>query len=157
MPDRQHCARFLVRTAIAVGSGMAASCAPGGDAGTRVDLGGIWSGPFTSQDAQEWELEDFACFAGCPPISREYMTALLDDSANDATPFVALQDEAWGVARQDFTDQLTPEGLRVQAAIGPEDDPDIQCEPFGFFRQTLSPLPVVIRQDEDRVIFEYEE
>ena len=157
MMDREHGKKCLVRVAIAVGLGIFASCAPSNDPETRVDLEGIWSGPFTSQEAQAWALEDFACFAGCPPVAREAMTALLDDPANDELPFVALQDQAWGVARQDFADHLTPAGLELQATIGPEDDPDIQCEPFGFFRQALSPLPLVITQEQDRVTVAYEE
>ena len=80
MMDREHGKKRLVRVAIAVGLGIFASCAPSDDPETRVDLEGIWSGPFTSQEAQAWALEDFACFAGCPPVAREAMTTLLDDA-----------------------------------------------------------------------------
>ena len=128
-----------------------------GQQAAPLDIEGIWSGPFTTQEREEWAIEDFACFAGCPAAARDHLVALLNDPGNDAIPFVALQDQTWGVARQNFADYLTPEGLELQATIGPEDDPDIQCVPFGYFRQTLSPLPVVISQDDDRMTFEYEE
>ena len=58
-----------------------------------------------------------------------------------------------GPVHQDLADHLTPEGSELQAAIGPEDDPGIQCAPFGFFRKALSPLTVQIGQDDDRITF----
>lgn len=118
---------------------------------------GTWSGVFTTQDNEFWGLEDWVCFAGCPPEAREHMAALLDDPANDERPVRDLMGESWGFGAQALTALLTPEGLAVQQENTPTNDPKLHCQPYGFVREVTNPLPIVIQLDGDTLLFRYEE
>ena len=49
-------------------------------------------------------------------------------------------------------------GSAIQAAFDPANDPQVVCEPPGLVRQAgFTPHPVMIRQEADRVILNYEE
>lgn len=129
-----------------------------GTAATVDDFLGIWSGTFTTQDNEFWQVEDFtACFAGCSVAARAYFSALLDDPANDERPVRELWNETTGFAHRELREKSTPAGVALQDAGVPEDDLTRMCEPYGLARQAINPLPVEIRRDGDRLTFRYEE
>jgi hypothetical protein len=121
------------------------------------NLEGVWSGVFTTQEHEYWSVEDFACFAGCPPEGYEYLQSLLDDPANDAKPFEALMGQTFGYMRESMTKKLTPAGLRVQQSVTDANDPGQLCEPYGFARQVTNALPIWIREEDDNLVIQYEE
>ena len=121
-----------------------------------LDVKGIWSGLITTQDRDEWAIEDFSCFSGCPPEVYQFLTNLIDDPANDDRPYTALQAQAQQYARDIMAGKLTPEGLERQAELTLATDPVIRCEPFGFFQQVVSALPITISQEQNRIIIDYE-
>lgn len=118
---------------------------------------GTWSGAFTTQDNEFWGVEDFACFAGCSPEAYNHMRSLLDDPANDERPVFQLMGESWQFEAVHFIPLLTSEGRSIQQENGPDNDPKLHCQPYGFVRQATNPLPIVIRRDGNHLIIEYEE
>jgi len=118
---------------------------------------GTWSGVFTTQDNEYWQIEDFVCFPGCPAGVRARMTALLDDPANDATPVEALMGQTMGYAGEHLAAVLTPLGKQIQAANQIENDAKLRCEPYGFVREVTNPLPIQIRRDGENLVVHYEE
>lgn len=118
---------------------------------------GTWSGVFTTQENEFWELEDLACFPGCPPEVRSYLTGLLDDPANDERPFGALMGEMAGYAAQHLGSILTPLGREIQEANTPSNDPKLHCQPYGFAREVANALPMTIRRDGEHLLIQYEE
>lgn len=118
---------------------------------------GTWSGSFTTQDHEFWGVEDFMCFPGCAVDMRDRLRALLDDPANDDRPVFELAGEASGFAAERLASILTPEGRRIQAENGPENDPKLHCQPYGFVRQVMNPLPMIIRRDGEHLLIQYEE
>jgi hypothetical protein len=118
---------------------------------------GTWSGVFTTQDHEFWQVEDYVCFPGCPPGVRARMTALLDDPANDELPVSALMGQATGYAAEHLAGSLTPLGLEIQQANDPLSDPKMRCEPYGFVREVTNPLPMRMRQDGEQLVILYEE
>jgi hypothetical protein len=118
---------------------------------------GIWSGVFTTQEHEYWEIEDFVCFPGCPAEVRGRMTALLDDPANDSLPVDALMGQAIAYAAEHLTSALTPLGKQIQLANDPPNDPKLRCEPYGFVREVTNPLPIEIRRDGQNLVIHYEE
>jgi hypothetical protein len=125
---------------------------------SRPDFTGIWSGNFTTQDNEFWQVEDFtACFAGCTPTSRAYFTGLLDDPANDERSVQALWDQTVGFMRRELAEKSTPEGLALQEAGTPANDPTLLCKPYGLVRAAVNPLPMEIRREGQHLVFDYEE
>jgi len=118
---------------------------------------GTWSGVFTTQDHEYWQIEDFVCFPGCPPAVAARMTALLDDPANDELPVEALMGQATGYAAEHLTAVLTPLGRQIQQANESINDPKLRCEPYGFVREVTNPLPMQILRDGANLVFRYEE
>ena len=129
-----------------------------GSTASRPDFTGVWSGAFTTQKHEYWELEDLtACFPGCTPTARAYYASLIEDPANDAKPVPEL----WGMAtqfmRQELANKSTPEGLAIQAANTEATDPNFRCVPYGLARAAVNPLPIEIREDGDNLTIVYEE
>jgi hypothetical protein len=118
---------------------------------------GTWSGVFTTQDDEHWGLEEFACFVGCPPVTRDTLKALLADPANDERPFSDLMGEAIGASVGQFAAILTPLGRQIQAENTSENDPKLLCQPYGFVRQATNPLPLAISRNGEHLWVEYEE
>ena len=141
----------LPAVAGAQGSGAAA----GGDPAARFL--GVWSGVFTTQEEESWGLEEFACFPGCAPVVRETLAGLLADPANDETPFSELMGQAIGVSIEQFMQILTPLGRQIQAENTAENDPKLYCQPYGFVRQSMNPLPIEISRDGPNLLIRYEE
>jgi len=147
-------ATLLVAVATA---GCDGSNAPGNAAGDP-DFTGVWSGAFTTQKHEYWELEDLtACFPGCTPAARAYYASLIEDPANDARPV----QELWGMAtvfmREELTKKSLPEGVAIQEANTEANDPNFRCVPYGLARAAVNPLPIEIRRDGDHLTIAYEE
>lgn len=130
---------------------IAASSAP-------PDFTGVWSGAFTSQKNEFWQLEDLtACFPGCTPAARAYYASVIENPANDAMPVQAL----WGMAtvfmREELAKKSTPEGLAIQTANTEASDPNFRCVPYGLVRAAVNPLPIEFRKDGEHITIVYEE
>ena len=118
---------------------------------------GTWSGVFTTQENEFWNLEDFVCFAGCPPEVRDHMRGLLDDPANNDLPVNALMGQSWGYAAVHIAPFLTQAGRLIQQENTPDNDPKLHCQPYGYVREVTNPLPIIISRDGEHLLFKYEE
>jgi hypothetical protein len=123
----------------------------------QLNFEGTWSGVFTTQDHEFWNVEDFTCFAGCPPEAYAYLTSLLDDPANDEVPLEQLTGKVRPFMRAALAEILTPEGLELQNAGTPDNDPTLLCHPYGFAREATNPLPLMIRREGENLVIQYEE
>jgi hypothetical protein len=133
-------------------SAPAAAAEPRGIA----DFEGVWSGYFTTQDNEFWNVEDLPCFPGCSAEWRARLTALLDDPANDSRPTGAVIQMAGDQAEQ-IAAILTPLGRRIQEANNSANDPKLHCQPYGLVREATNPLPMRIRRDGEHLLIQYEE
>jgi hypothetical protein len=130
---------------------------PAAAAGSHPDFTGVWSGAFTSQKNEYWELEDLtACFPGCTPASRAYYASLIEDPANDSKPVQALWGMTTAFMREELAKKSTPAGLAIQAANSPT-DPNFRCVPYGLVRAAVNPLPIEIREEGGNLTIVYEE
>lgn len=118
---------------------------------------GTWSGVFTTQDNEFWQVEDFTCFVGCGRDGYEYLASLLDDPANDERLLNELMGEASAYEAERFASILTPLALRIQQANTFENDPKLHCQPYGFVREVTNPLPISISRLDGHLLFKYEE
>jgi len=119
---------------------------------------GVWSGAFTTQKSEFWELEDLtACFPGCSPTARTYYASLIEDPANDDKPVTELWGMATAFMREELAKKSTPEGLAIQTANTPETDPNFRCVPYGLVRAAVNPLPIEIQEDGEHLKIVYEE
>ena len=118
---------------------------------------GTWSGVFTTQDHEFWGYEDFVCFPGCSLAGYEQMIALLTDPANDDLPFGALMGMNGQFASEHLASILTPIGRQIQQANTLENDPKLYCQPYGFVREIMNPLPIRITRDGEHLLIRYEE
>jgi hypothetical protein len=125
---------------------------------SHPDFTGVWSGAFTTQKSEFWELEDLtACFPGCTPRARAYYASLIEDPANDDKPVQALWNMAIGFMREELAKKSTPEGLAIQAANSDATDPNFRCVPYGLVRAAVNPLPIEIKNDGENLTIVYEE
>lgn len=118
---------------------------------------GTWSGVFTTQDNEFWGLEDFTCFPGCSLVAYERTIGIHTDPANDELPFGALMGMSGANATEHLVSILTPVGRQIQQANTLENDPKLYCQPYGFVREAMNPLPMQISRDGDQLLFRYEE
>ncbi|HET8698990.1 MAG TPA: hypothetical protein VFO94_16015 [Gammaproteobacteria bacterium] len=119
---------------------------------------GTWSGVFTTQENDYWTFADIQCFVGCPLDFYNHLSKLLADPANDKTPAMALGGQANEASLATLDAMLTPLGKQVRAANKPENDPKfVNCQPYGFVREVINPLPMQIRRDGDHLVIHYEE
>jgi hypothetical protein len=122
------------------------------------DFTGVWSGAFTSQKNEFWQLEDLtACFPGCTPTARAYYASLIEDPANDAKPVRDLWDMTIVFMRDELAKKSTPEGLAIQAANTEASDPNFRCVPYGLVRAAVNPLPIEIHREGEHFTIAYEE
>ena len=134
------------------------SGAPAAMTASHPDFTGVWSGAFTSQKSEFWQLEDLtACFTGCTPGARAYYAGLIEDPANDDKPVQALWNMAIGFMRKELASKSTPEGLAIQEANNSANDPNFQCKPYGLVRAAVNPLPIEIREEGGNLRIVYEE
>ena len=118
---------------------------------------GTWSGYFTTQEDPFWHAEDLICFPGCPLEMYQHLAELVRDPANDKRSFGDLVSEATALADKKLDSILTPLGRQVRAANGPDNDPKLHCQPYGFVREATNALPLIIRRDGDDLLIHYEE
>lgn len=153
MPFSSACTRgWLV-----VSVGLAAPGVVSAQADPAAPFLGTWSGVFTTQDDEFWRIEDFTCFAGCPPEAYDHLTALLDDPANDDRSIDELTGETREFMRERLASISTPAGLEKQRAGTPANDPTLHCAPYGFVRESTNPLPLRILRDGEHLVIDYEE
>jgi hypothetical protein len=101
---------------------------------------------------------DMFCFFACTDTGLRRLAGLLDDPANDAKPYPELSADA---AQHQLDDYIRPH-LTEAALAAPMPDPlqdpgYLQCEPWGFARQTFAPHQLEIKQYADRVELHYGE
>lgn len=122
------------------------------------DFTGIWSGSFTTQKHELWQVEDLtACFAGCTPTSRAFLAGLLDDPANEQRSVQELWNQSIGFMRQELAAKSTDAGLALQEANTEANDETILCKPYGLVRAAVNPLPIEIRRVGADLVIVYEE
>lgn len=124
---------------------------------TTSGFEGTWSGYFTTQHDEFWQVEDVSCFAGCTPEYRAALGELLDDPANDARPLSELTGEFGSFMRDQLRAISTLEGLAILDANTPANDPTLLCHPYGFVKEATNPLPMMIRRDGENLVIQYEE
>jgi hypothetical protein len=115
------------------------------------DLAGMWSDP------PRTALDAF-CFFACTDLGLRRLAELLDDPANDARPYAELSADA---SQHQIDDYIRP-GLTEAALAAPPLDPlqdpgYLNCEPWGFARQTFAPHQLEIKQYADHVELHYGE
>ena len=115
------------------------------------DFSGMWSDPPA-------RAEDAFCHVGCPVEAREYLTELLDDPANLDRTYVELRREAQRFMAEELVpSHLTPAALENYPFDNRTDPSLVQCEPWGFTREILSPHAMELVQYDDRVTLYYSE
>ncbi|HVY65528.1 MAG TPA: hypothetical protein VHH11_11975 [Gammaproteobacteria bacterium] len=118
---------------------------------------GTWSGVFTTQDNDYWGAEDLLCFPGCSLELYRNVAALLRDPKNKERRFNELAGPASQAEEKRFAAMLTPVGRLIQAENSPETDPKLHCQPYGFVREVVNPLPLTIERDGKNLLIRYEE
>jgi hypothetical protein len=118
---------------------------------------GTWSGVFTTQDNEYWNIEDFLCFPGCAADAYHGLRELLDDPANDDQPVDVLSAQVNAAAAEHLQSIMTDLGRRIQQENAFDNDPKLHCQPYGLVRQVMNPLPMVISRDGEHLLFRYEE
>ena len=106
----------------------------------RPGLEGMWSDPPNTAVGA-------FCSGWCTDAGIDYLNKLLDDPANDARPFVALQAEATKHQTDTYiVPRLTAAALKTYP-LDPADDPAfLRCEPYGVAQQITSRHQLEIRQ-----------
>jgi hypothetical protein len=149
--------RRLAGTALALAA--VAACLPAASKAQteQPSFEGIWSGVFTTQDNEYWQVEDFTCFPGCTPASYRYLVGLLDDPANDDKPLDELTGATREFMRKELARKSTPDGLALQNRNTPENDPTLLCKPYGLVREAVNALPISIHREGRNLVIDYEE
>ena len=119
---------------------------------SRPNLEGMWSDPPST-------VVGTFCSGWCTDAGMDHLYALLDDAANDARPFEALQAEADKHQREKYLrPRLTAAALKTYP-LDPADDPGfLRCEPWGLARQIFARHQLEIRKrGNDRIELRYGE
>jgi hypothetical protein len=118
-----------------------------------AQLDGVWSSTLTAAAAPDWALDDFFCFAACTREGRLAAEGLL--TGHESAHRSALELYPQAVA----ANVRSVERLAAAAASRstPERLPGFQCDRPGFASQVVSPLPLEIETEADRVTLRYEE
>lgn len=124
---------------------------PAGAQSRHPALDGMWSDPPATPVGR-------LCFFYCADVAIDRLDVLLDDPANDARPFPALQAEALRHSQQTYIEpRLTAAGLKNYPR-DPADDPGfLRCEPWGFAKQIFAPHDLEIHQRGNRIDLRYGE
>jgi hypothetical protein len=114
---------------------------------------GVWSSTLTAAAEPGWVLNDFFCFAACTREGRLAAERLL--AGPESARRSALELYPLAVAANVESVQ------RVAAAAAPRSMPQrlpgFSCVQPGFAAQVVSPLPLEIKTEADRVTLRYEE
>jgi hypothetical protein len=81
---------------------------------------------------------------------------LVEDPANDKVPVEALMAQTWAVTREAMKPRLTAAGLEVFNSVTDENDPTLNCQPYGFGREVVNALPIRIRREGANLAIDYE-
>ena len=118
-------------------------------------LSGMWSTTTTSVEHPDWTLEDlFAC--NCTRDSYEYLRELLLPE-NDHLSAAEIRQAVRDHNQRAIAALLTERGTDYAATYDHADDPSIQCEYFGAFRTILHNDPILIEQNDDRIVIRAED
>ncbi len=118
-------------------------------------LTGMWSTTVTAVAHPDWTIEDlFAC--NCTPETYEYLDELLLPE-NDHLSAAEIQDALSAHNKASIQDLFTEAAREYLAVYDLADDPSIQCEYFGVFRTVLHNDPVLIEQNEERIVIRTED
>ena len=120
-----------------------------------ASLDGIWSSTLTAAAEPGWALDDFFCFAACTREGRLAAARLLaSPETADHSPLElypqAVAENVRSVARLAAAATALP-------PFAPEQLPGFSCDRPGFAAQVVSPLPLEIKSEKDRVTLRYEE
>ena len=119
------------------------------------DLTGMWSTTVTAVAHPDWTIEDlFAC--NCTPETYEYLHELLLPE-NDHLSAAEIQNALRAHNRAAIQDRFTEAAREYVAVYDLADDPSIQCEYFGVFRTVLHNDPVLLEQNEERIVIRTED
>ena len=132
---------------------------PGGFAGTQeappLALGGMWSTTVTAIQHPGWTIQDlFAC--NCTEETYELLEELLLPE-NDHMSADEIQRALSNHNRAAIQELFTDTQREYLAGYDHADDPSIQCEYFGTFRTILHNDPILIDQNEVRIILRTED
>jgi hypothetical protein len=115
-------------------------------------LEGMWSNP------PKTAVGSFCAFS-CADAGIDRLNALLDNPANDSTPYQQLSASAQRHQQDTYIrPRLTPAALKTYP-LDPADDPGLlRCEPWGLLRQMFAPHQLEIRRrGNDRLELHYGE
>jgi hypothetical protein len=118
---------------------------------------GVWSGWLTTQEHTAWTVEDYSCFVGCPKVSYEHLTTLLDNPANDQRPLNELVGETRTFITEYLRQRSTPAGLAMMEGNSEANDTNLACHPYDYVRSATNPLPFEIIRNGDTLTINYEE
>jgi len=113
---------------------------------------GVWSSPLTAAAEPGWALNDFLCFAACTREGRLAAEWLLTGPENAHRSALELYPQAVA-ANAGSVRRLAA----AESRSTPERLPGFSCDRPGFAAQVVSPLPLEIKTEADRVMLRYEE
>jgi hypothetical protein len=142
-------ARVLVFSSFLAGGALAQN--------DTASFEGVWSGWLTTQEHPAWQVEDYLCFVGCPKVSYDHLTTLLDNPANDARPLNELTGETRDFITAYLRARSTPDGIALMDGNSEANDTNLECHPYDFVRAATNPLPFQISRDGDTLMLNYEE
>jgi len=118
-------------------------------------LTGMWSTTVTAVAHPDWTIEDlFAC--NCTPETYEYLHELLLPENNHLSAG-EIQQALRDHNRAAIQDLFTEAAREYLSVYDHADDPSIQCEYFGVFRTVLHNDPMLIEQNEERIVIRTED
>jgi hypothetical protein len=118
-----------------------------------ASFAGLWSSPLTAAAEPGWALEDFFCVAACTVEGRAAARGLLADAETAHRSALELYPDA-------FAANVRSVGRHSARASGPLATgrlPGFSCDHPGLAAQVVSPLPLQIETEAERVVLRYEE
>jgi len=125
-------------------------CAPGL---TPARFDGVWSSTLTGAEEPGWALNDFFCFAACTREGRLAAERLLTGAESAHRSALELYPRAVAANVQSVERLAT--AIDEPRTLGRL--PGFSCDRPGFAAQVVSPLPLEIKTEADRVTLRYEE
>jgi hypothetical protein len=112
---------------------------------------GVWSSALTAAVEPGWALEDFYCFAACTSEGRAQASELLGGTETAQRSALELYPQAVAA------NVRSVEGLAGEPSPSAGQLPGFSCDRLGFAAQVVSPLPLELETQSDRVVLRYEE